>query len=352
MSLLINQLKKSEILTSYNFARTSDIVFSETLTHKQFDEIKDKEDIEIVFKNSYLIFYLRKKFSLCENDVIFTNTYFVENLFDLLSSCKRFKNIKLITHQTDIPITKKLYNKKPECISKWFSINVDYENDNLIPIPLGLANDYSPKNIMKQDFNKITKNNDKSEKLYLNFQKNTNLKERKALLKKFEEIHWAVTEKPNQEIDTYLHNLNKYKFTLSPWGNGYDTHRFWEAIYAGSIPVTKKHITYKSSEGLPVIQLSDYKSISMERLLKEAELVIGDSTLDKLNIDYWLKKIKNNDDSDKLTESRVEVKNSSIKKYINKYNRNANFENKYKKFFFRFRQVYNLPKKIIRIIRK
>ena len=40
MSLLINQLKKSEILTSYNFARTSDIVFSETLTHKQFDEIK------------------------------------------------------------------------------------------------------------------------------------------------------------------------------------------------------------------------------------------------------------------------------------------------------------------------
>ena len=203
MSLLINQLKKSEILTSYNFARASDIVFSETLTHKQFDEIKDKEDIEIVFKNSYLIFYLRKKFSLCENDVI--------------------------THQTDIPITKKLYNKKPECISKWFSINVDYENDNLIPIPLGLANDYSPKNIMKQDFNKITKNNDKAEKLYVNFQKNTNLKERKALLKKFEEIHWAFTEKPNQEIDTYLHNLNKYKFTLSPWGNGYDTHRFWEA---------------------------------------------------------------------------------------------------------------------------
>ena len=48
-SLLINQLKKSEILTSYNFARASDIVFSETLTHKQFDEIKDKDDIEIVF---------------------------------------------------------------------------------------------------------------------------------------------------------------------------------------------------------------------------------------------------------------------------------------------------------------
>ena len=29
---------------------------------------------------------------------------------------------------------------KPKCISKWYSINVDYSNPDLIPIPIGLAN--------------------------------------------------------------------------------------------------------------------------------------------------------------------------------------------------------------------
>ena len=48
----------------------------------------------------------------------------------------------------------------------------------------------------------------------------------------------------------------------------------------------------------------------------------------------------------------INMYSSNEEEYINKYNRNANFENKYKKFIFRFRQVYNLPKKIVRIIRK
>ena len=42
-------------------------------------------------------------------------------------------------------ITKKLFDKKPECISNWFALNVDYRNNSLIPLPLGIANDYSYK---------------------------------------------------------------------------------------------------------------------------------------------------------------------------------------------------------------
>ena len=48
MNLLINTLSEQQIITSYNFARFSDVVFSETLTHSQYEEIQDKEDAEII----------------------------------------------------------------------------------------------------------------------------------------------------------------------------------------------------------------------------------------------------------------------------------------------------------------
>ena len=37
MSLYINSINEDEIITSYNFARNSDVVFSEIVTKEQFD---------------------------------------------------------------------------------------------------------------------------------------------------------------------------------------------------------------------------------------------------------------------------------------------------------------------------
>ena len=59
--------------------------------------------------------------------------------------------MKIITNQTDSSVTKKL-DKKPTCVSKWYSINIDYENPKPNSIPLGLSNDYSPKNPNANDF--------------------------------------------------------------------------------------------------------------------------------------------------------------------------------------------------------
>ena len=51
-------------------------------------------------------------------------------------------------------VTQKLFNQKPNCISEWYSINVDYEDESLIPIPLGLSNYYSPKNLFLKTLTK------------------------------------------------------------------------------------------------------------------------------------------------------------------------------------------------------
>ena len=175
MNLFINDLSSEDVLTSYNFARNSDVVFSETVTHQEFDKLNKNNDLEIIFQNSYLVFYVQKKFELSENNIIFTNTYFIDNLFEILKEVEHFKNIKLITHQTDIPITEKVFKTKPDCISEWYSINVDFDHKNLIPIPLGLANYYSPKNAFKENFQKFNINKNPELKLYMNYKINTNV---------------------------------------------------------------------------------------------------------------------------------------------------------------------------------
>ena len=46
MNLLINDLSSEDVLTSYNFARNSDIVFSETVTHQEFDQLNKDNDLD------------------------------------------------------------------------------------------------------------------------------------------------------------------------------------------------------------------------------------------------------------------------------------------------------------------
>lgn len=58
----------------------------------------------------------------------------------------------------------------------------------------------------------------------------------------------------------FAHEMNGYKFVACPRGNGIDTHRFWEALYRGSIPIV---ITSKWSNSLkyldlPLIEVSNW----------------------------------------------------------------------------------------------
>ena len=45
MNLYINELKNKEVITSYNFARNSDNVFSEIITKDKFDLLDNKNKL-------------------------------------------------------------------------------------------------------------------------------------------------------------------------------------------------------------------------------------------------------------------------------------------------------------------
>ena len=82
------------------------------------------------------------------------------------------------------------------------------------------------------------------------------------------------------------------KFVLSPRGFGIDCHRTWEALYAGSIPVVESCGIDQVYEGLPVIIVDDLRKVTLEDLDREYELMkTREYDLDRLFVDYWLKKI-------------------------------------------------------------
>jgi len=76
--------------------------------------------------------------------------------------------------------------------------------------------------------------------------------------------------------------MSKYKFVVCPPGNGVDTHRLWEALYLGCIPITLKHRIYRDYN-LPIIQLNSWEEITPELLEKYSY----NDNMEQLYMTYW-----------------------------------------------------------------
>lgn len=347
-------LEKEDYISSYKFARISDVVYSEVLTENQYSEINPKNHT-VISRGKNIVFYKLNSFSLKENDIVFCNFSLINELFRHLNEIKSFKNIKIITNQTDSSVTKNIFDKKPICVSKWYSINIDYENPNLISIPLGLSNDYSPKNPNANDFIKLSSNKKitKINNMYINYQQNTNLKERKMLFDFFKDEQWVNVDEPNLNLEEYVEKLNSYSFVFCPWGNGIETHRVWETLYAGSIPVLKYHPSYNSISNLPVLFVDNYKDIN-KKLLEEFKNEMKNKVykFDKLSIKYWEKLI--NEETIPSTTGSVEIYESKLfnLKFLIKNYIKTQMNSKSKKIIYYLRQIKKVPSKIIELSTK
>ena len=64
----------------------------------------------VLYEEKNFLLYQLLNFEIYENSVIFCNTHTLKSLFNHLYKINNLKNIKLITHQTDIEINEKLLN--------------------------------------------------------------------------------------------------------------------------------------------------------------------------------------------------------------------------------------------------
>lgn len=85
--LFINTIDEDQVLNSYNIARNCDIVYSEIISTKNFNQLNLKE-YNIIFNDGTKLFYSLKNFKLKENDVIFCNTYLINSLFSMIKKIR------------------------------------------------------------------------------------------------------------------------------------------------------------------------------------------------------------------------------------------------------------------------
>ena len=286
---------QNEVLNCVNFMKNSDVIFSGVLSEGDLKKF-NFENSKVISKQNNLITFINLEMKIKENDIIYCHLDYLEILFRLLKYLK-FKNLIIISTQSDRKVNKKLYDKKPDCVSKWYTINPDIKADDIISIPLGIASYRNTKSVIFEDFLFLDLTSKNRDSIYSNFNLNTNyfhrIKAKKAIKKIFNQ---RVNE--NTDYVAYLNNLSSSSYCLAPWGNGYDTHRFWESLYCGTVPITTTNTHYESFSDLPVILLSNYEEISDI----DKEYNFFEKDLHKLNTSWWIKQMRLNstDESNKI----------------------------------------------------
>lgn len=124
----------------------------------------------------------------------------------------------------------------PKNIVKWYAQNAEIFSNFMIPMPIG-------PNICPLTSNSLKKhliNCDRNKSLFTNVNPGTNPIQRNFVLQTVLQQCPSAVLNPYGDTSEYCRGLQEHIFSLCPPGNGKDTHRAWESIFFGCIPIVEK----------------------------------------------------------------------------------------------------------------
>jgi hypothetical protein len=244
--------------------------------------------------------------ALQDGDIIYTQG-FERYKRELLNIIKDTKKVILISHNCDQCIDDSY--DIPDNVIKWYSVNVDTDNPKVESIPLGLQNDIwyegkiIPNVVQKLDRmrKKLQEPKNMKNLVYIDHRLYSNPTERIIPYNVLEGKPWVTAVKTYMDSkDTmdkvpyiaYLDNIYNHKFIVCAMGNGIDTHRPWEALYMGSIPLMRKHVNYSFYKDLPICLVDEWEQVDEYFLTNWLIENHGRKwNMDMLNFSYWRNKI-------------------------------------------------------------
>jgi|694.fasta_scaffold90076_3 hypothetical protein len=211
-----------------------------------------------------------------------------------------------VTGHSDYEISYDIFNKYNEFCSHWFATNKNVLNPKIHSIPLGICADCDDSSVHpilgnKEQMIEVMKLPKRSKTLaYMNFRVENYPAERQQVYELFKDTPWTKTDECVHTTDmrrNYLQEIRDSKFVFCPRGNGIDTHRMWEALYLGSIPIVKKYVAFHEFTDLPILFIDDWSDINETFLNQEYERITNINTwnMDKLKFGYWANLINNID---------------------------------------------------------
>jgi len=197
-----------------------------------------------------------------ENDWWFCKVDHLERFFDELLPRERFV---LVSHNGDYPIDERYRRQlRRRRLRAWFAANVAFRHRKLIPIPLGIANPAWAHGDPEALRAARAAAGRRTELFDVSFSLETNEGERRYCLEQT-----GLTLAPRLEHRAYLARLAASYFCVSPSGHGLDTHRTWEALYLGTVPVVIRSALTDEYPDLPWVVLDDWADFRTESFSPE-----------------------------------------------------------------------------------
>jgi hypothetical protein len=171
------------------------------------------------------------------NDWVFLNGDYFDRMIHLLQESRANRPIVMKTppkrfvfviHNTDTSFDEAKLRQLLPHAAHIYAINTVVQHPALTTIPLGFVDRQLP---LLGSFARPECSRDIE--IYANFTVSTNPEKRKACLEAFP--HATVRE--NLSVPDYYSDLSRSKFVLCPVGTGIDTHRVYESLMFGAIPV-------------------------------------------------------------------------------------------------------------------
>jgi hypothetical protein len=245
-----------------------------------------------------------------DNDIIYTQG-FHEYKKPLLEDIRKSeKKVILISHNCDNPIDGTYI--LPDNVIKWYSTNVNTDDPRVESIPIGLQNDIwfkknkfspSPVNKIERIIEKLKEEKHIRNLVYMDHRIYCNPKVRiipyqvlgnKSYVTSATEEMYGKDVMDGKIFEKYLDGVYNHKFVICPEGNGIDTHRPWEALYLGVIPIEKKCINNSFFKDLPICFVNDWEEVTESFLINWLiDYRKREWSMEMLTFEYWKNKIFN-----------------------------------------------------------
>jgi hypothetical protein len=169
---------------------------------------------------------------------LFIYTHILENFIkSILPKLDKNKKYNIYLHNSDHPFDSQ-YSQllNDNRINKVFAQNANVVHEKVILLPIGIANSMWKHGDLYKVYDCIIQNYKlkKTKNVYININPGT-FAYRQELLNEIKNQDGVCSS--NKEYSEYLLELASHYFCLCPRGNGIESHRFWESIYLGVVPV-------------------------------------------------------------------------------------------------------------------
>jgi len=202
--------------------------------------------------------------------LLFCYTYhlnYFPHLINLLQKCAN--PFVLILHNSDEALTQghvyHLFRNVPK-LRHIASQNSEVIHERVLNLPIGIANSMWPhgniqilQTVMQEGIKK-----DKNVYFYFNCDTAPAIRNHCRRVVEAKGVPWSG---PGKLFTDYLRLLAKHRWCICPEGNGHDTHRLWECLYLGVMPIVlRTPFSEALSRDYPMVMLDRWEDLDITAL--------------------------------------------------------------------------------------